>query len=419
VYSRSVRVISSPARKTRRAAARPRRLTLGAIGATALLALASSTVLGADPVKAPPIKVGFVSTFSGPNAPLGTDIRDGYELAMKHLGGKLGGIPAETIFRDDQFSVDTGKQLFERLIRQDRVDFLTGLVFSNIMLAVAPAVFESETPYVSANAGPTLLAGRECSPWFASVAWPNDAMHEAVGRHASNKGYKLVALIAPNYPAGRDALAGFKRFYTGQVGEELYPRLGQLDFAAEIAQLRAAHPDAVYAFMPGAMGINFIKQFVAAGLPKDAQLLLPGSTADEDIIRAVGEPMLGLFDTAAWNHDFDNPANRRFVADFEQAHGRLPSLYAAQGYDAALMLDALVRKVGGRLTDKAAMKSALRTARFASVRGDFRFNVNGYPIQNYYLRVIVRDPKGRITNRTIGTVLTDHGDSYAPECKLK
>ena len=225
-------------------------------------------------------------------------------------------------------------------------------------------------------------------------------------------------MIAPNYPAGRDAIGGFKRFYTGRLGEEIYPRLGQLDYAAEIAQLRASRPDAVYAFMPGSMGINFIKQFVAAGLSRDIQLLVPGTSSDEDVIRAVGEPMIGLYATAHWTHDQDNAVSRRFVADFEQAYARLPTMYAAQGYDSALMLDAVVRKVQGRVTDKEAMKDALRSVRFASVRGEFRFNNNGFPIQDYFLRQIGRDARGRITSRTIGTVFTNHGDSYARECPL-
>ncbi len=378
------------------------------------LALAPATTMAATS-----IKVGMVTTLSGPNGVPGVEVRDGWNLALKHLGGKLGGLPATTIIRDDQFSPDTGKQVAERLLRQDRVDFMTGIIFSNILLAVAPAVFEVPIPYISANAGPSQLSGKDCSPWFASAAWQNDGYHEAAGKYASDRGFKSVFLVAPNYPAGRDALTGFKRFYKGSIADEVYPRLGQLDFAAELAQIRAARPDVVYNFMPGGMGINFVKQFVAAGLSKDVQLLAPGFSADEDIIRAVGEPMLGLFNSAHWAHDIDNAQNRRFVADFEADYQRIPSGYAAQGYDSALMIDAIVRQVKGRIEDREALKRAMRTVRFNSLRGEFAIASNGFPIQDYFLRVIGRDAKGRITNKTIGTIFTRHADPYAAECRLK
>ena len=364
------------------------------------------------------IKVGFVTTLSGPNGALGVEVRDGWNLALKHLGGKLGDLPATTLIRDDQFSTDTGKQAVERLVRQDHVDVMTGIIFSNILLAVAPTVFEAQMPYISPNAGPSQLAGSECSPWFASAAWQNDGFHEAAGQYATDKGFKTVALIAPNYPAGRDALAGFKRFYKGNITDEIYPRLGQLDFSAELAQIRAGHPDVVYNFMPGGMGINFVKQFVAGGLSRDIQLLAPSVAADEDSIRAVGDPMLGLFNASHWAADFDNPQNRKFVTAFEADYSRLPSIYAAQGYDTALMIDAIVRQVQGRLDNPALIKKALRTVRFNSLRGPFDLSKNGYPIQDYYLRVIGRDAKGRVTNKTLGKIFTHHADAYVGDCKL-
>ena len=365
------------------------------------------------------VKVGFISTLSGPSAALGVDIRDAFNLALKLNGGKLGGLPAEVIVGDDQFKPDVGKQLAEKNIKLDRVDFLTGIVFSNIMLAAVPEAFNAKTFYISPNAAPSPLAGAQCNPWFFAVSWPNDAYHEAAGKYTTDKGFKNVYLMAPNYQAGKDSLSGFKRFYKGKVADEVYTKLGQIDYAAELAQVRAAKPDAIYVFLPGGMGINFIKQFVAAGLSRDMQLVVPGFGSDQDIIRPVGEPMLGLFDTAHWALDLDNAANRKFVAEFEKEYKRLPSLFASQGYDTALLIDAAVRDVKGRIEDKDALRKSLKAARFQSVRGNFKFNTNHYPIQNYYLRVVGKDAGGRLVNKTIGTVFTDRGDAYVQDCKMK
>ena len=384
-----------------------------------VLALAAASCLGSSANAADKVKVGFLSTLSGPGAGLGVDIRDGFNLAIKHQGGKLGGLPAEVIIADDQQKPEVAQQVTEKFLKKDKVDFMTGIVFSNIMLAVGQPIFDSKTFFISANAGPSQYAGEQCNPYFFNVAWQNDNLHEAVGKYVNDKGFKNVVLVAPNYPGGKDAMVGFKRFYKGKVGEEVYTKLGQLDYAAELTQIRSLKPDAVFFFLPGGMGINFVKQFVAAGLSTDTQLFAPGFSADEDVIKAVGAPMLGMFNSSHWAHDMDNPENKRFVADFQKEFGRLPSLYASQGYDAALLIDGAVRDVKGKLDDKDALRKALEAKRFKSVRGDFKFNVNHYPVQDYYLRVIGRDDKGRITNKTMGTVFSNHADAYVAQCKMK
>ena len=384
-----------------------------------VLALAAASCLGSSVNAADKVKVGFLSTLSGPGAGLGVDIRDGFNLAIKHQGGKLGGLPAEVIIADDQQKPEVAQQVTEKFLKKDKVDFMTGIVFSNIMLAVGQPIFDSQTFFISANAGPSQYAGEQCNPYFFNVAWQNDNLHEAVGKYVNDKGFKNVVLVAPNYPGGKDAMVGFKRFYQGKVGEEVYTKLGQLDYAAELTQIRSLKPDAVFFFLPGGMGINFVKQFVAAGLSTDTQLFAPGFSADEDVIKAVGAPMLGMFNSSHWAHDMDNPENKRFVADFQKEFGRLPSLYASQGYDAALLIDGAVRDVKGKLDDKEALRKALEAKRFKSVRGDFKFNVNHYPVQDYYLRVIGRDDKGRITNKTMGTVFSNHADAYVAQCKMK
>ena len=388
------------------------RLTLAACA----LALAAPA-LTAKPVDQ--VRVGFSTSISGPFAALGAEARDGFNLGIKQLGGKLGGIPVEVFATDEAGNPDTGRQHADRYIKRDRVHFYTGPIGSNVALAVGPALFAAQVFYLSNNAGPSQLAGSQCNRFFFGTAWQNDAYHEAAGKFAAERGFKRVAVLAPNYPAGQDAINGFKRGFGKPVITETFTKLGQLDYAAELAKIRADAPDALYIFLPGGMGINFIKQFVGAGLSKSTQIVGPGFSADEDVIRAVGEPMLGLFNTSHWNHDFTNPASQAFVQAFTKEYGRLPSIYAAQAYDVVMMMDAAVRDTKGELDDKDAVRAALKKASFKSVRGDFRFGPNQFPIQDYYLRTIGKDAQGRITNRTLNKVFTEHQDTYAGQCPMK
>lgn len=384
------------------------------IAAAAVLALAAAGAGAADKVK-----VGFVSTLSGPSSALGVDIRDGFQLAVKLNGGKLGGLPAEVLVNDDQFKPDVARGLFERLVKRDKVDFMTGVVFSNIMLAALPEAIDNKVIYISPNAAPSSIAGKDCNPRFFAVSWPNDAYHEAAGAFANQRDLKSVYLLAPNYQAGKDSLAGFKRTFKGQVIGENYTKLGQLDYAAELAEIRAAKPQALYTFLPGGMGINFIKQFVGAGLGKDMMLLLPGFSADQDVIGPVGQAMAGLFNTAHWSPDLPNAANQKFVAEFQKEYKRMPTLYASQGYDAAQLISAAVRDVKGKLDDQEAVRKALRAAKFDSVRGPFKFNKNQYPIQNYYVRNVGSDGKGGLVNKSFSEpILKDHGDAYVQACNM-
>jgi branched-chain amino acid transport system substrate-binding protein len=391
------------------------RLAPALAAAAACLALAAPGASAADKVR-----VGFVSTLSGPSSALGVDIRDGFLLAVKLRGGKLGGLPADVLVSDDQFKPDVAKQLFEKNVKRDKVDFMTGVVFSNIMLAALPEAVDNNVIYVSPNAAPSSIAGKDCNPLFFAVSWPNDAYHEAAGQFANTRDLKTVYLVAPNYQAGKDSLGGFKRMFKGKVVGENYTKLGQLDYAAELAEIRAAKPQAVYIFLPGGMGINFIKQYVGAGLGKDTTLLLPGFSADQDVINPVGSAMAGLFNTAHWSPDFQNPANQKFVAEFQKEYKRLPTLYASQGYDAAQLIDAAVRDAKGKVEDREALRRALRAAKFESVRGPFKFNRNQYPIQNYYVRTVGSDGKGGLVNKSFNEpILRDHGDAYAQECTMK
>jgi len=368
---------------------------------------------------ADPIRVGVALDISGPFAAGGAETRDAINLAVRLLDGKLGGYPAEFLQADTAGSPDQARQAVDRFIQQNKISLFTGPTPSNVALAVGPALFAAKVPYISNNPGPSQYAGPQCNPYFFGSAYQNDTWDEAAGQHATNQGYKTAFIIAPNYPAGRDHLTGFKRTFKGSIASEVYSKVGQLDYAAELAQVRALKPSTVYFFLPGAMGINFIKQFVASGLSKDTVLVTGPASADEDTIAAVGEPMLGLFSGSQWSHDLSNPANQRFVAEFRKAYNRLPTFYAAQAYDTVMAMDAAVREVKGNVADRPALLKALKSANFASVRGAFKYDNNNFPIQDYYLRVVGKDAQGRITNKTVSTVLKAHRDAYHDQCRMK
>lgn len=386
--------------------------------AISAIALVTSLGLASAPALADGVKIGMITTLSGGGASLGIDIRDGFELALEMKGGQLGGYPTELIVADDARKVENAKQIANRMLRQDKVDVVTGIVWSNLALAVVPSVTRTGAFYISPNAGPSKLAGAGCDANYFNVAWQNDNLHEAVGQHMTEASFENVYVLAPNYPAGKDAITGFKRFYKGKIAGEVYTKLGQVDYAAEIANLRAAKPDGVFFFLPGGMGVNFVKQYAASGLMKTVPLFGPAFSFDEGILKGVGEAALGIQNTSQWNKDLDNEANKAFVAGFKAKYGRNPSLYASQGYDAAMLLDSAIAKVGGDLSDKDAFREALRAADFASVRGDFAFAWNHHPVQNIYLREVVKEGD-KITNQLISRIFSGHGDAYAVDCPLK
>ncbi len=383
-----------------------------------VLSLALAWALATPPAGAETVRVGVITTLSGPGAGLGIDIRDGFRLALAQLDGRLGGEPTEVVEVDDQRKPALAVQLANRLIQRDRVQILTGIVWSNLALAIMPTAARNKVFFVSANAGPSALAGAGCNPFFFNVAWQNDNNHEVVGQYVQEQGFEKLYVMAPNYPAGHDAITGFRRFYTGPVVGEVYTPLGQLDYAAELAQLRAADPDAVFIFYPGGMGINFVKQYQQAGLADQIPLFGPAFSFSQDILGAVGPAALGVRNGAQWSPDLDIAANQRFVEAFTATYGRLPSLYASQGYDAALLIDAAVRATGGELSDATTLRRALKTVRFDTVRGRFAFNNNHYPIQDFYLREVVALDDGTITNRIVGKVFEAHGDAYAADCPM-
>ena len=372
---------------------------------TALLFLLMISAVYADKVK-----VGMITTLSGGGSGLGIDIRDGFALAVKDEPN------IEIISGDDQRKPDVAVQLADKMIQSDKVDIITGIVWSNLAMAVVPAVVNQEKFYLSPNAGPSLLAGKKCHKNYFNIAWQNDNLHEAAGGYASSAGFKNSFIIAPNYPAGKDALTGYKRYFKGSIENEVYTKLGQTDYAAEIAKIRASNADSVYFFLPGGMGIAFIKQFSQAAV--DVPLVGPAFSFDQGILKAVGNAALGIKNTSQWSKDIDNIENKKFVEDFELAYGRLPSLYASQGYDTGKIIVSAM--ANANIKDMDAFREALRRAPsqgFKSTRGKFSFSSNHHPIQDIFVREVVEE-NGILTNKLISSGLVDHSNAYVDQCKM-
>lgn len=374
-----------------------------------LAATASVLAMLSGAAVAEPVKVGMITTLSGGGAGLGIDVRDGFLLAVKQAGNS----DLEVIVEDDQRKPDVAVKLADKLVQSEKVDVLTGIIWSNLAMAVVPSVTAQGKFYLSPNAGPSALAGKGCHPNYFNVAWQNDNLHEAAGAYAKDQGYKNSFILAPNYPAGKDALTGYKRFYGGELAGELYTKLGQTDYAAELAQIRASGADSVFFFLPGGMGISFLKQYADSGI--DLPVVGPAFSFDQGILQAVGDAAMGVKNTSQWSKDIDNPANKAFVESFQAEYGRLPSLYASQGFDTANLLLSAMAKAD--VKDADAFRAALKEADFASTRGDFKFGDNHHPIQDIYVREVIKE--GDVyTNKIIATGLSDHADAYAGECSM-
>ena len=377
--------------------------TILAAGAVALsMTMAASAF-------AEPVKVGMITTLSGGGAGLGVDMRDGFMLAVKQSGNT----DIDVIAEDDARKPELAVQLSDKMMQSDKVDLMTGIIWSNLAMAVVPSVTAQDTIYLSPNAGPSALAGAKCNKNYFNVAYQNDNFHEAMGKYATDQGYKKMFIMAPNYPAGKDSLTGFKRYYKGDVAAEVYTQLGQTDYAAEIAQIRSSGADGLFFFLPGGMGIAFMKQFAQSGI--DIPVTGPGFSFSQDVLGAMGDAAVGAKNSAQWSPDLDNEANKTFVDGFKKAYDRIPSVYAAQGYDTANLILSAMKTAS--VKDKDAFRAALKKADFESVRGKFKFNNNNHPIQDLYVREVVKDGDV-VTNKITGTVFTDHGDAYAKDCKM-
>jgi branched-chain amino acid transport system substrate-binding protein len=364
------------------------------------------------------VKVGVIATLSGPPAVLGQQLRNGFALAVKDLGGKLGGRDTEIVVADDELKPDVAVTKVKSLIDRDKVEFVVGPIFSNILGAIEKPVIEANVILISPNAGTSTFAGKECNPNLFVTSYQNDQVHEVSGQYAQDSGFKKAIIIVPNYQAGKDAAAGFKHKFTGEILDEIYVPLGQLDYAAELSRIAAASPDTIYAFLPGGMGVNFVKQYRQAGLA-DKIPFLSAFTVDESTLPAQQDAALGMFAGSNWAPNLDNPQNKAFVDAYIKEYNAVPATYAFQAYDAAMLIDSAVRAVKGNLTDKDALRAALAKADFKSLRGAFKFNTNHYPIQNFYLTKVAKRPDGKYETEIVKTVFTNYGDSYAKDCPMK
>jgi branched-chain amino acid transport system substrate-binding protein len=387
-----------------------------------LIAAAAFAVSVATPAFAQQkLKIGFISTFSGPQGVIGEDMKNSVELALDHLNRKVGGLDTEVFYGDDQVKPDVGKQVAEEMLKKNNVDFVAGVIWSNVMLAVEPTVVGAGKFMIGTNAGPNQLAGADCNELFFTTSWQNDQTPEAMGKYMQDKGIQDVYLMAPNYAAGKDMLTGFKRYFKGRITDEVYTRLGQTDYQAELSQLRSKNPKAVFVFLPGGMGIQFLKQYSQAGL-RGQFPLYSVYTVDELSIPAVKHAALGQLETRYWSQDLKNDANVKFVGDYRKKYGgKTPSYYGAQSYDGIMLIDSAVRAVKGNLADKKGMIAAMRKADFKSTRGKFSYGNNHFPIENFYLLKTVAGatPSSDPVMEIQQTVFTAHKDAYSQECKMK
>ncbi len=386
-----------------------------------LLAAGAILALGAGPAVAQnSVKIGFVSTFSGPTATIGNDMRNSFEVALDHLGRKMGGLPVEVIYEDDQQKPEVGVQKTQKLIESDKVNFIVGYIWSNVLLASLKPAVDSNTFLITANAGPSQLAGELCSPYVFSTSWQNDQTPQAVGEYMNQKGVKSVFLIGPNYAAGKDMLAGLKSTFKGKVvGEEYTVWPTQLDFSAELSKARASGAESIFVFYPGAAGVQFLNQYVGAGL-KQQMPLYTAFTIDELSLPLQKDVALGVPGAQEWVNDLPNDQNKKFVADYRQKFPNLrPSFYGAQSYDAAQLINSAVVAVKGDLSKKDAMRDEMRKVNFKSVRGSYKYGNNHVPIQNFYLQDVVKDANGELSLKTVATVVKDSQDRFHDRCPMK
>src|SRR5436190_8187358 len=361
------------------------------------------------------IKIGVIVTLSGPPAALGAQVRDGFALAVKGLGGKMAGREVEIVNVDDELKPDGAVTKVRGLLEREKVDFVVGPIFSNILLAIHKPVAENKSFLISPNAGPSSYAGKDCSPFFYVTSYQNDQNFRVLGKVAQDRGYKRMYLLVPNYQAGRDAVAGFKLDYKGEIVEESYLPLNTIDFQPELTKINSLKPDALFTFMPGGLGVNLVKQYRQAGLA-DRIPVLSAFTVDESTLPAQQDAEVGMFGGANWAPNLDNPQSKKFVASYEAAYGTVPGTYAMQAYDTAMLIDSAVKAVKGDLANKDAVSAALKKADFTSLRGGFKLNTNGYPIQNFYLTKVAKRPDGKFQTEIVEKVFENYGDRYAKEC---
>jgi branched-chain amino acid transport system substrate-binding protein len=383
-----------------------------------IAAIAASVAFASGAVADDKLKIGMITTLSGPPAVLGQQIRNGFQLAVKQLRGKLGGREVELLVQDDELKPDIAVSKVKAFVDRDKVDFVVGPVFSNILQAIVKPATDGGAILISPNAGTSNFAGKDCNPNFFVTSYQNDQVHQVLGKYAQDSGIKRAFIMAPNYQAGKDSLAGFKRDFKGEIVDEVYVPLNQLDYSAELSKIAAAKPDAIFVFLPGGMGVNFVKQFRQAGLA-DKVIFLSAFTVDESTLPAQQDAALGFFGGANWAPNLDTPQNKAFVDAYEKEFGAVPGSYAFQAYDAALLIDSALKATKGDTSNKDALRAALQKADFKSLRGDFKFNANHYPIQDFYLVKVAKRPDGKFQTEIVQKIFDDYPDQHVKDCPMK
>jgi len=365
------------------------------------------------------LKIGYVTVLTGPISNIGYDMRDGFELALDHKNRMLGGLKTEVIYGDDQMKPETGKQVTDKLIDTDKVNFLSGYPFSNVLLASLKSANDAKTFIISNNAGASQIAGEMCSPWFFSTSWENNQRPMAMGQLLNRKGVKKLFVLAPNYTAGKDMVAGVKATYKGEfVGEEYTRWPSQLDFSVEMTKIRAAKPDAVWVFTPGSYGVQFFAQYAQAGLLGKIPVY-SNFSIDAISLPLIGEAAMGALSTDNWVEDLDFPTNKKFVTDFRKKYKRTPSFYAAQAYDGALLIDSAVKAVKGDLNNKDGMRDAMKKADFESTRGRLKFGNNHFLIQSIYVAEAVKTADGSMGLHVLDNIAPNNQDIHHDKCPMK
>lgn len=381
--------------------------------------LAAMMIAGTAPAAMADVKVGFLATLSGPSADVGRDQFDGFSLALDQLSGKLGGVNVVLIKEDDQQKPEVALNSLGKLIDKDKVDIVVGLTFANVMMAMQNRIASTDIPFIGTVAGPSPVAGSQCKPNEFVMSWQSDSPAEVVGKYLNDKGVKRVSTLTPNYIGGKDKVSGFKRFFKGALVDEIYTPLNQLDFSAELTQLSSSKPDAVYSFYPGGLGVTFVRQYAQAGLTTKLPLYT-SNTLDGSAVDAMGAAAIGAIVGDTWTPGTPNEQSKQFVSAFEKRYGRTPSAYAAFSYDAVMLLDSAIRAVKGNTADRKALTAAIKNAQFKSVRGNFKFGKNNFPVQNYHIYQVVKSGAGKPEFKLLAAnVLTEHTDAYAVQCKLK
>jgi branched-chain amino acid transport system substrate-binding protein len=386
---------------------------LSLLGLVAAFAVTATAANAQDKVK-----IGLITTLSGPPAALGVQQRNGFQLALKTLGNKLGGKDVELLVQDDELKPDVAVTKVKAFVERDKVDFVVGPIFSNILQAIMKPATEGGAFLISPNAGTSNFAGKDCNPNLFVVSYQNDQNHEVLGKYAQDSGIKKAFIMAPNYQAGKDSLAGFKRYFKGEVVDEVYVPLNQLDYSAELTKIAAAQPEAVFVFLPGGMGVNFVKQFRQAGLA-DKIKFLSAFTVDESTLPAQQDAAIGFFGGANWAPNLDNPQNKAFVAAYEKEYNAVPASYAFQAYDAALLIDAALKQTKGDTANKDALRAAMMKADFTSLRGGFKFNTNHYPVQDFYLVKVAKRADGKYQTEIAQKVFANYADPHVADCPMK